>query len=108
MRFQHIIKRVTLCLLSLETLLVCPPAFASGGIDQFSSPLEKVVGTITGPAGRWISIAAMALCGVIYIFNKDDLSGGFKLLIGVVFGISFIAFAAGIVDGLFSFSGAVI
>lgn len=83
-------------------------AAASGGITEFSSPLERVVNTITGPAGKWISIVAMALCGVIFIMNKDDLSGGFKLLLSVVFGISFIAFAASIVNSVFSFSGAVI
>ncbi|CAK7032908.1 MAG: hypothetical protein DESF_01385 [Desulfovibrio sp.] len=83
-------------------------AAASGGITEFSSPLERVVNTITGPAGKWISIVAMALCGVIFIMNKDDISGGFKLLLSVVFGISFIAFAASIVNSVFSFSGAVI
>lgn len=83
-------------------------AAASGGITEFSSPLERVVNTITGPAGKWIAIVAMALCGVIFIMNKDDLSGGFKLLLSVVFGISFIAFAASIVNSVFSFSGAVI
>ena len=90
-------------------LLVCPElALASGGITEFSSPLERVVNTITGPAGKWISIVAMALCGVIFIMNKDDISGGFKLLFSVGFGISFIAFAASIVNSVFSFSGAVI
>ena len=83
-------------------------AFASGGITEFSDPLEQVVNTITGPAGKWISIVAMALCGVIFIMNRDDISGGFKLLLSVVFGISFIAFAASIVNSVFSFSGAVI
>lgn len=83
-------------------------AVASGGITEFSSPLERVVNTITGPAGKWISIVAMALCGIIFIMNKDDISGGFKLLLSVVFGISFIAFAASIVNSVFSFSGAVI
>jgi type IV secretion system protein VirB2 len=99
--------------LSLLGLLACLFAFpdfaiASGGISEFSSPLEQVVNTITGPAGKWISIVAMALCGVIFIMNKDDISGGFKLLLSVVFGISFIAFAASIVNSVFSFSGAVI
>lgn len=91
-------------------LCLCFPdiATASGGITEFSSPLERVVNTITGPAGKWISIVAMALCGVIFIMNKDDISGGFKLLLSVVFGISFIAFAASIVNSVFSFSGAVI
>ena len=51
---------------------------------------------------------AMALCGVIFIMNKDDISGGFKLLLSVIFGISFIAFAGSIVNSVFSFSGAVI
>lgn len=92
-----------LCLLAFPDL-----AAASGGITEFSSPLERVVNTITGPAGKWISIVAMALCGVIFIMNKDDISGGFKLLLSVVFGISFIAFAASIVNSVFSFSGAVI
>jgi type IV secretion system protein VirB2 len=81
---------------------------ASGGITEFSSPLEKVVNTVTGPAGKWISIVAMAICGVIFILNKDDLSGGFKLLLQVVFGISFIAFATSIVNNVFSFSGAIV
>jgi len=67
-----------------------------------------VVNTVTGPAGKWVSIVAMALCGIMYVFNKDDLTGGFKLLLGVVFGISFIAFASSIVNSVFSFSGAVI
>ncbi len=99
-----------LAVLGLMALLLCFPdiAAASGGITEFSSPLERVVNTITGPAGKWISIVAMALCGVIFIMNKDDISGGFKLLLSVVFGISFIAFAASIVNSVFSFSGAVL
>ena len=92
-----------------EALMLLPAvAFASGGISEFSSPLEQVVNTITGPAGKWISIVAMALCGIVYIFNKDDLSGGFKLLLNVVFGISFICFASSIINSVFSFSGALL
>jgi type IV secretory pathway VirB2 component (pilin) len=63
--------------LSILGLLACLFAFpdfalASGGISEFSSPLEQVVNTITGPAGKWISIVAMALCGVIFIMNNDE------------------------------------
>lgn len=87
---------------------VCPDlALASGGITEFSGPLEKVVNTITGPAGKYISITAMAICGIMFVINKDDISGGFKLLLSVVFGISFIAFAGSMVNSVFSFSGAV-
>jgi type IV secretion system protein VirB2 len=95
--------------LVLSFLFMLPDAaFASGAITEFSSPLERVVNTVTGPAGKWISIVAMALCGIVFIMNKDDISGGFKLLLGVVFGISFIAFASSIVNSVFSFSGALV
>lgn len=104
MRKSSIVLGLTL----IAILVVSSTAFASGGITEFSSPLEKVVNTITGTAGKWISITAMAICGLVYIFNKEDISGAFKLLLSVVFGISFIAFATNIVDSVFSFSGAVI
>ncbi len=97
-------------LVALLFLGVClMPEFAHAtGITQFASPLEKVVGTITGPVGKWISIIACALCGIYLIYNKEDLSGGVKLLLTVVFAITFIASAAGIVSSLFTFSGATI
>lgn len=99
-----------LALLGLMAFCLMFPdvATASGGITEFSNPLEKVVNTVTCPAGKWISIVAMALCGIIFIMNKDDISGGFKLLLGVVFGISFIAFASSIVNSVFTFSGALV
>ena len=103
-------KKYSLFLIALVAVVVAFPemVLASGGITEFSSPLEKVVNTITGPAGKYISIVAMAICGLIFIMNKDDISGGFKLLLSVVFGISFIAFAGSMVNSIFSFSGAVL
>ena len=88
---------------------VCPDlALASGGITEFSGPLEKVVNTITGPAGKYISITAVGICGIIYLMNRDDVSGAFKMLLGVVAGISLITFEGSIVNSTVSFSGAVI
>ena len=101
MKLKHI--------LTIIAFLTLPEAaFASGGITEFATPLEKVVNTITGPAGKWIGIVGMALCGVYFIMNKDDISGGFKMLLSIVFGISFIACATSIVNSVFSFSGAII
>lgn len=66
-------SRLFLLALAALCLLACPDlAAASGGITEFSSPLEKVVNTITGPAGKWISIVAMAICGIIFIMNKNE------------------------------------
>ncbi len=101
-------RRCKRTIIPLTISILLPATAFAGGISEFSSPLEQVVNTITGPAGKWISIAAMGICGIVYIFNKDDLSGAFKLLLQVVFGISFICFAASIVNSVFSFSGAVL
>ena len=90
------------------SFIIISESLASGGITQFSSPLEKVVNTITGDAGKFISVIGMAICGLVYIYNKEDISGGVKLLLNVVFAISFIAFATNIVTAVFSFSGALI
>jgi len=70
----HKLPNGKLALLGLLACLFAFPdlALTSGGITEFSSPLEQVVNTITGPAGKWISIVAMALCGVIFIMNNDD------------------------------------
>ncbi|GAB1255345.1 MULTISPECIES: TrbC/VirB2 family protein [Desulfovibrio] len=88
---------------------VCPDlALASGGISEFTGPLEKVVNTITGPAGKLIGAVGMALCGIYMIVNKDDISGGFKYALNTVFAISFLAFAVSMMNSLFSFSGAVV
>lgn len=89
--------------------IACPDlALASGGISEFTGPLEKVVNTLTGPAGKFLSIAAFGITFIIYLFNREDIGGSFKLLLQVVMGISGIAFAGSIINSVFSFSGAVI
>ncbi len=93
---------------ALAVLLDPGCAFASGGISEFSSPLEKVVNTVTGTAGKLISIAALAIAGFMYLFNRDDISGGFKILLQLIMGISIVCFAGGIVNSVFSFSGALV
>lgn len=98
-----------LFLAAITVALILPDiAHASNAISDFNDPFEKVVGTITGPVGRWIAIFAMATSGGMLIWKREDPMGGFKMLLSVVFGISFIAFAANIVDSLFSFTGALI
>jgi type IV secretion system protein VirB2 len=90
------------------TMLSASPAYASGGITEFAGPAEQVVATITGPVGKAISIIGFAVCGLILIFARAELSEGVKMLVGVVFAICFISGAANIVNFLFSFSGALV
>lgn len=101
--------RLFLFLGAALTVLLAPDCVhASGGITEFSSPLEKVVNTVTGTAGKLISIAALGIAGLAYLFNREDISGGFKILLQVIMGISFVCFAGGIVNTVFSFSGALV
>lgn len=98
----------SVCILAALATINSDLALASGGIDEFSAPIEKVVNTILGKWGMLISIGGMACVGIVYIFNRQDMSEGFKMFLQVVFGICFIAFASQIVNALFSFTGAVI
>jgi len=104
------IKNVLICFLVIlfSTIVWPDSAQASGGIGEFTGPLEKVMNTVTGPAGRMISIIAFAVTGVVFIWKREDLSGMFQGLLGVVLAITFVAFAANIVGGVFTFSGAVV
>ncbi len=101
-------KTNLLCLLTIGLILVPEMAFASKAIEEFSTPFETIVGTITGPVGRWVSIAAFATSGIAFISKKESLDGGFKILLNVVFAISCIAFAGTIVNSVFTFQGAVL
>jgi type IV secretion system protein VirB2 len=90
------------------TLFLSDQAFATNGIGEFTGPIDAVMNTITGPVGKSVAIIGMALCGYYFITNKEDISGGAKALLGIVFGICFIAFASPIVNSLFDFTGALI
>lgn len=104
-RFKHLILFSGLALL----LIAAPEhAQASSAIADFATPLQKVLDTITGPIGRIIAIAGVLICGVMLTMRNEEISEGMKGFLKTVFGICFIALAANIVDGIFSFSGAVV
>lgn len=86
----------------MPELAMASDDFGMGGV------FETVTKVITGKWGKMISIAGMACCGIVFIFVRQDMADGFKLMLQVVFGICFIVFAVTIVDALFSFSSAVI
>ena len=103
-------KKNSFLILSL-LLAVCfipEVALASTKISEFNTPMETFVGIFTGPVGKWISIAGMTGVGLTLIFKHEDMTGGMKTLLGVVFAICFIAFANTMVDHAFTFNGAML
>lgn len=95
-------------LLFLAVLFLPELAYA-GGITEFAGPLEQVVNTLSGPVGKIICVLMLILCAVGYWFTRgEELSGIVKVLFGVVFIMTIIAFAPTIVNKLFSFSGAML
>ena len=103
-------KKTNLLLLLVMTcaLFIPESALASTSIDEFNTPFESFVGVITGPVGKWISIAGMAGVGLALIFNHSEMNNFVKGMLGVVFAICFIAFASPMVNKVFTFSGAIL
>ena len=97
----------SLAVLTLLAAFMPDVALAS---DDFGmgGAFETITKVITGKWGKMISIAGMAICGVTFIFARQDMAEGFKMMLQVTFGICFIVFAVTIVDALFNFSGALI
>lgn len=99
------LRNLTLSGLTVFVIALLLPDLAfADSITEFSTPFEKIMNTITGPVGKWISMTMLATCGFVFWSRKEDLEGGFKLLLGIAMAISFIAFASGIVSSMFSFS----
>ncbi|CCO22289.1 TrbC/VirB2 family protein [Maridesulfovibrio hydrothermalis] len=102
-------KNNLLLLLAMTAIVVIPePALASTTISQFNTPFENFVGLLTGPVGKFMSIGGMAGVGLLYVFQREEITGIMRTALGVVFAICFIAFSTTIVENGWTFSGAVL
>ena len=90
-------------------LIFIPDAAFAGGISEFASPLESVVNTLQGPAGRSICVIMIKVCAIGHWLQRgEELSGIFKALTGLVVIISLVSFSDAIISKLFTFKGALI
>lgn len=102
-------KNNLLLLLAVTAMVVIPEsALATTSISEFNTPFENFVGLLTGPIGKYMSIGGMAGVGVLYVFQREEITGIMRTALGVVFAICFIAFASSIVENGWTFSGAVL
>ncbi len=95
-----------LTLLILLAVSLFPEIASASGIEEFRGPVEKVLGTVSGPVGGIISAIGLAIAGLTFIMKKAELGEGFKMFLSIVIGVCFIAGATSIINAIFSFSGA--
>ena len=75
---------------ALATLLAAP-AHATGSSMPWEAPLNQILQSIEGPVAKILAVIIIIVTGLTLAFGY--MSGGFRRLIQIVFGLS-IAFAA--------------
>jgi type IV secretion system protein TrbC len=94
---------LSLIILSIVILTSCLPAHAAGSGMPWESPLQRILESIEGPVAKVSAVIIIIVTGLSLAFG--DVSGGFRKLVQVVFGLS-IAFAAtSFFLSFFSFAG---
>jgi len=72
-------------------LLLSLPAHAAGSGMPWEAPLQRILESVEGPVAKVSAVLVIIMTGLSLAFG--DMSGGFRRLIQIVFGLS-IAFAA--------------
>ena len=84
-------------------LAQCTSALAAGSGMPWEAPLQRILESIEGPVAKVSAVVIIIVTGLSLAFG--DMSGGFRRLIQIVFGLS-IAFAAtSFFLSFFSFAG---
>ncbi|XXQ52631.1 TrbC/VirB2 family protein [Xenophilus aerolatus] len=84
-------------------LAVALPAHAAGSSMPWEAPLQSILDSIQGPVAKIIAVIIIIATGLTLAFG--DISGGFRRLIQIVFGLSIAFAASSFFLSFFSFSG---
>src|SRR5262249_28003519 len=99
MRYASFATTVTVA----DVITSCTPAGAAGSGMPWESPLTRLLEWVEGPVAKVCAVVIIIVTGLSLAFG--DMSGGFRRLVQVVFGLS-IAFAAtSFFLSFFSFAG---
>ena len=66
-------------------LLTTAPAWAAGSSMPWEQPLNQILQSVEGPVAKIIAVIIIVVTGLTLAFG--DLSGGFRRLIQIVFGL---------------------
>ena len=105
---RHLIRialtiAAVLIALSVAILASCLPAHAAGSGMPWESPLQKILESIEGPVAKVSAVIIIIVTGLSLAFG--DVSGGFRKLVQVVFGLSIAFAASSFFLTFFSFAG---
>ena len=85
-------QRIIFILIALAIVLASThPAFAAGSGMPWEAPLQRILDSVQGPVAKVTAVVIIISTGLSLSFG--DMSGGFRRLVQIVFGLS-IAFAA--------------
>ena len=82
---------IAIVLALIVLLATSPDACAAGSGLPWEAPLERILESIEGPVAKVVAVLIIIVTGLSLAFG--DMSGGFRRLIQIVFGLT-IAFAA--------------
>lgn len=108
---ENIQKRNTilLFLLLIMALIIFPnSAFASGGVSEFTRPLELLADMIGGPWIKIIGVLSFMISGAGYVLMKKTAEEQATGILLTVMGLSVVLAASSFVANFFGFSGALI
>ncbi len=87
-RLHSLIQRASFVALSIA---MAHPALAAGSGMPWEAPLQRILDSVEGPVAKVSAVVIIIITGLSLSFG--DMSGGFRRMVQIVFGLS-IAFAA--------------
>ena len=84
-------------------LVSTSPAYAAGSGMPWEAPLQKILDSIEGPVAKMVAVIIIIGTGLSLAFG--DMSGGFRRLVQVVFGLTIASAATSFFLSFFAFAG---
>ncbi len=101
-------RKIFILGLALAITVVPKLALASGGVSEFSTPLQKLIDLFTGPWAVAISTLCFIVAFVGYMMQGSEASETMKGVIKVAIPAGALTGAGPLVNWAFSFSGAIL
>jgi len=101
--FQCAVLRVGMTVI---TVGAASNARAAGSNMPWEQPLNQILQSVEGPVAKILAVIIIIVTGLTLAFG--DISGGFRRLIQIVFGLSIAFAASSFFLAFFSFGGGVL